>query len=149
MFQYFSEYKLIKFCGHISFKVQNFYAPFNRVHLDLPLSVRLSIILKILWQGWKSGGNCVLWFCQFPVIFLMNVKIEVFIYLIDEGAAQWSRIKSCVILLCCATLIALCADLIAENIQDLLTASGISEVGLLHYFMPPLYLNSLLSVLCI
>ncbi|XP_060601069.1 uncharacterized protein LOC132754458 [Ruditapes philippinarum] len=44
-----------------------------------------------------------------------------------EGAAQWSRIKSCFILLCCATLIALCADLIAENIQDLLETSGVSE----------------------
>ncbi|XP_045205295.2 uncharacterized protein LOC123557719 [Mercenaria mercenaria] len=44
-----------------------------------------------------------------------------------HGAPQWSRIKSCFILLCCATLIALCADLIAENIQELLESSGVSE----------------------
>lgn len=44
-----------------------------------------------------------------------------------HGAAQWSRLKSIIILLGCATLIALCADLIAENIQDLLESSGVSE----------------------
>ncbi|KAH9513927.1 hypothetical protein Btru_031756, partial [Bulinus truncatus] len=41
--------------------------------------------------------------------------------------AQWSRLKSTVILLICAVAIALCADLISENIQPLLETSGISE----------------------
>ncbi|KAK0060756.1 cation exchanger C521.04c [Biomphalaria pfeifferi] len=41
--------------------------------------------------------------------------------------AQWSRLKSTIILLLCAVAIALCADLISENIQPLLETSGISE----------------------
>lgn len=44
-----------------------------------------------------------------------------------HGAPQWSRIKSGCILLFCATMIALCADLIAENIQELLETSDVSE----------------------
>ncbi|XP_067663324.1 uncharacterized protein [Haliotis asinina] len=45
----------------------------------------------------------------------------------DEGAPQWNRIKSTIILLICAVLIALCSDLITNNIQPLLEASGVSE----------------------
>lgn len=45
-----------------------------------------------------------------------------------EGAPQWNRIKSTIILLICAVLIALCSDLITDNIQPLLESSGISEV---------------------
>ncbi|KAK3099824.1 hypothetical protein FSP39_010332 [Pinctada imbricata] len=45
----------------------------------------------------------------------------------DHGTPQWSRIKSCVILLCCALCIAFCADLITENIQPFLQSSGVSE----------------------
>ncbi|CAG5121789.1 unnamed protein product [Candidula unifasciata] len=44
-----------------------------------------------------------------------------------HGTAQWSRIKSTIILLLCAVAIALCADLISENIQPLLEKTGISE----------------------
>ncbi|XP_071087654.1 uncharacterized protein [Haliotis cracherodii] len=44
-----------------------------------------------------------------------------------EGAPQWNRIKSTIILLICAVLIALCSDLITDNIQPLLESSGISE----------------------
>ncbi|KAK7479214.1 hypothetical protein BaRGS_00029558, partial [Batillaria attramentaria] len=43
------------------------------------------------------------------------------------GSAQWSRVKSVLILLMCATAIALCGDLISENIQPLLEASNMSE----------------------
>ncbi|XP_059152367.1 uncharacterized protein LOC131938380 [Physella acuta] len=44
-----------------------------------------------------------------------------------HGSAQWSRLKSTIILLLCAVAIALCADLISENIQPLLESTGISE----------------------
>ncbi|XP_052794184.1 uncharacterized protein LOC128227571 [Mya arenaria] len=44
-----------------------------------------------------------------------------------HGAPQWSRLKSIAILMACATLIALCAELIADNIQELLEASGVSQ----------------------
>ncbi|KAL4230443.1 hypothetical protein ACF0H5_010825 [Mactra antiquata] len=44
-----------------------------------------------------------------------------------HGAPNWSRARSVIILLMCATLIALCADIIAENIQELLETSGVSE----------------------
>ncbi|BFZ14655.1 hypothetical protein BsWGS_17694 [Bradybaena similaris] len=44
-----------------------------------------------------------------------------------HGTAQWSRVKSTIILLLCAVAIALCADLISENIQPLLEKTGISE----------------------
>ncbi|XP_012944323.1 putative cation exchanger C521.04c [Aplysia californica] len=47
-----------------------------------------------------------------------------------HGSAQWSRIKSGIILLVSATAIALCADLISINIPPLLNTVGISE-----YFM--------------
>ncbi|CAL1527492.1 unnamed protein product [Lymnaea stagnalis] len=45
----------------------------------------------------------------------------------QHGDAQWSRLKSTIILLLCAVAIALCAELISENIQPLLESSGISE----------------------
>uniref|UniRef100_A0A0B7BH11 Sodium/calcium exchanger membrane region domain-containing protein n=2 Tax=Arion vulgaris TaxID=1028688 RepID=A0A0B7BH11_9EUPU len=45
----------------------------------------------------------------------------------QHGTAHWSRVKSTVILLLCAVAIALCADLISENIQPLLEKTGISE----------------------
>ncbi|XP_076468556.1 uncharacterized protein LOC143299236 [Babylonia areolata] len=44
-----------------------------------------------------------------------------------HGSAHWSRIKSIVILLLCATAIALCGDLISNNVQPLLEKSGLSE----------------------
>lgn len=44
-----------------------------------------------------------------------------------HGAPQWSRMKSVVILLSSAVLIAFCADLITNNIEALLKASGVSE----------------------
>ncbi|GFN79383.1 cation/h+ exchanger protein 1 [Plakobranchus ocellatus] len=44
-----------------------------------------------------------------------------------HGMAQWSKTKSTIILLLSAVAIALCADLISENIQPLLETSGISE----------------------
>ncbi|GFR88132.1 low affinity vacuolar monovalent cation/H(+) antiporter-like [Elysia marginata] len=44
-----------------------------------------------------------------------------------HGHAQWSKVKSTIILLLSAVAIALCADLISENIQPLLEATGISE----------------------
>lgn len=43
------------------------------------------------------------------------------------GSAQWSRTKSVLILLACATAITLCGDLISDNIQPLLEKSGLSE----------------------
>ncbi|XP_052228178.1 uncharacterized protein LOC127842626 isoform X9 [Dreissena polymorpha] len=43
------------------------------------------------------------------------------------GAPQWSRLKGVVILIGSAVLIALCGDLIADNIQTFLRSSGISE----------------------
>lgn len=43
-----------------------------------------------------------------------------------HGKVQWSRLKATSILLLSATLIALCADLITENINDLLDNSGVS-----------------------
>ncbi|KAL8576441.1 hypothetical protein ACOMHN_049008 [Nucella lapillus] len=45
----------------------------------------------------------------------------------SHGSAQWSRVRSVVILLLCATAIALCGDLISNNIQPLLQQSGLSE----------------------
>ena len=48
----------------------------------------------------------------------------------DHGAPQWSRVKSVVILIMSATLIALCSDLIADNIQELLQTSDVSEVSM-------------------
>ncbi|XP_055958637.1 uncharacterized protein LOC126829402, partial [Patella vulgata] len=44
-----------------------------------------------------------------------------------EDAAQWSRLKSTLILLFCAVLIALCADLVTNNLQPLLESTGVSE----------------------
>lgn len=44
-----------------------------------------------------------------------------------HGNAQWSRLKSGVILLLSVTAIALCADMIAANIAPLLNATGMSE----------------------
>ena len=46
----------------------------------------------------------------------------------SHGSPQWSRIKSVIILLLCATAIALCGDLISNNIEPLLEKSGLSEV---------------------
>ncbi|XP_064609384.1 uncharacterized protein LOC135473463 [Liolophura sinensis] len=44
-----------------------------------------------------------------------------------RGQAQWSILKSAVIMLIGAVLISLCADVATENIQPLLQVSGISE----------------------
>lgn len=44
-----------------------------------------------------------------------------------HGAPQWSRIKSVLILLGSAILIAVCADLVTNNIEAFLKASGVSE----------------------
>ncbi|ESO88501.1 hypothetical protein LOTGIDRAFT_165642 [Lottia gigantea] len=44
-----------------------------------------------------------------------------------EESAQWSRLKSTIILLFCAVLIALCADLVTNNLQPLLESTGVSE----------------------
>ena len=53
---------------------------------------------------------------------------------IGPGAPQWSRLKGVVILIGSAVLIALCGDLIADNIQTFLRSSGISEVR--HHYLP-------------
>ncbi|XP_060073315.1 uncharacterized protein LOC132553120 [Ylistrum balloti] len=45
-----------------------------------------------------------------------------------HGTPSWSRIKSAIILLVSAALIALCAELVTENIQVLIQSSGVSEV---------------------
>ncbi|XP_025086142.1 low affinity vacuolar monovalent cation/H(+) antiporter-like [Pomacea canaliculata] len=45
----------------------------------------------------------------------------------EHGSAHWSIIKSVIILLLCAAAIALCGDIISENIQPLLQESGMSE----------------------
>ncbi|XP_033744233.1 putative cation exchanger C521.04c [Pecten maximus] len=56
-----------------------------------------------------------------------------------HGSPSWSRIKSGTILLISATLIALCAELITENIQELIQTSGVSEyfVGMTLIAMVP------------
>ena len=45
------------------------------------------------------------------------------------GSAQWSNLKSAIILCLSVTAISLCSDLIAGNIAPLLNVGGISEVG--------------------
>ena len=54
---------------------------------------------------------------------------------LDHGAPQWSRLRSVLILLSSAVLIAFCADLITNNIEALLTASGVSEVIIDNLFL--------------
>lgn len=45
----------------------------------------------------------------------------------SHGSPSWSRVKSAIILLISAALIALCAELITQNIQELIVTSGVSE----------------------
>lgn len=52
-----------------------------------------------------------------------------------HGTASWSRLKSILILLISAILIALCADIITNNLQSFLESSGISEVGDLYAYI--------------
>ena len=58
-----------------------------------------------------------------------------YLLFLDHGAPQWSRLRSVLILLSSAVLIAFCADLITNNIEALLTASGVSEVIIDNLFL--------------
>lgn len=51
----------------------------------------------------------------------------------QHSVPMWSRLKSLTILLCSATLIAFCAELVSDNIKSFFKSSGISEyfVGIL------------------
>ncbi|XP_062608967.1 uncharacterized protein LOC134270739 isoform X2 [Saccostrea cucullata] len=51
----------------------------------------------------------------------------------EHSVPMWSRLKSVTILLCSATLIAFCAELVSDNIKAFFKSSGISEyfVGIL------------------
>nr|XP_022321441.1 low affinity vacuolar monovalent cation/H(+) antiporter-like isoform X1 [Crassostrea virginica] len=51
----------------------------------------------------------------------------------QHSVPMWSRIKSLTILLCSATLIAFCAELVSDNIKSFFKSSGISEyfIGIL------------------
>ncbi|XP_048772505.2 uncharacterized protein LOC125678253 isoform X2 [Ostrea edulis] len=51
----------------------------------------------------------------------------------EHSVPMWSRLKSLTILLCSATLIAFCAELVSDNIKSFFSSSGISEyfVGIL------------------
>ncbi|XP_064608043.1 uncharacterized protein LOC135472456 [Liolophura sinensis] len=70
------------------------------------------------------------------LIFTLKTHKSVLYETTDEGEPQsqghhakahWSKLKSAIIMLACAVLISLCADLVTENIQPLLQVSGISE----------------------
>ncbi|GFN79388.1 cation/h+ exchanger protein 1 [Plakobranchus ocellatus] len=66
-----------------------------------------------------------------PNFQIFNLAFWLHCYFIGAGGhhanAQWSRIKSGLILLLSVTAIALCADMIANNIAPLLNATGMSE----------------------
>lgn len=47
----------------------------------------------------------------------------------QHSVPMWSRLKSLTILLCSATLIAFCAELVSDNIKSFFKSSGISEVS--------------------
>ncbi|OWF41281.1 putative cation exchanger C521.04c [Mizuhopecten yessoensis] len=57
----------------------------------------------------------------------------------NHGSPSWSRIKSFFILLLSATLIALCAELITQNLQELVQTLGVSEffLGMTMFAMVP------------
>lgn len=56
-----------------------------------------------------------------------------------HGSPEWSILKSLVILLCAATLIGICADIVTENIKDFLNETGMSTyfVGVTFLAMIP------------
>lgn len=105
-----------------------------------------------LGKGHEQHGSKAWWswiWIVFDIIEGLVSTEKHWVLCAEHGSAHWSIIKSVIILLLCAAAIALCGDIISENIQPLLQESGMSEVGNISLKTAEIFWSLLLILDCL